>query len=66
MFGKGDATFNSDGTAMHGSGIPGKWGCEDGHLFIRWAIDGRPGEVKLSRDGKKVTTPDGGVHMSRD
>lgn len=65
IFGKGDATFNEDGTATHRSGIPGKWWCENGQLHIEWA-DGRPGLVKVSRDGKKIISAGGGIHASRD
>ncbi len=65
MFGKGDATFNKDGSAIHRSGIPGRWLCDNGQLRIEWS-DGKPGPVRLSADGKKIISGDGAIHASRD
>jgi hypothetical protein len=65
LFGKGDATFRVDGSAIHRSGIPGKWWCANGQLRIEWA-DGKPGAVRLSADGKQILSGSGSVHMSRD
>jgi hypothetical protein len=65
MFGKGDATFNRDGSAVHRSGISGKWWCENGQLHIDWS-DGKPGIVRVTANGKQIISRDGGIHASRD
>jgi hypothetical protein len=65
IWGKGDTTFKSDGSAMHNAGIPGKWWCEKGRLFISWGGNSI-GAVTISADGKKIFGSDGGIHMSRD
>jgi hypothetical protein len=65
MFGKGDATFNRDGSAVHRSGISGKWWCENGQLHIDWS-DGKPGIVRVTANGKQIINRDGGIHASRD
>ena len=58
MFGKRDTTFNKDGTAIHRSGIPEKWWCANGNLYLSWA-GGNPGVLKLSADGRKILDADG-------
>jgi uncharacterized caspase-like protein len=65
FFGKRDARFESDGTAVYHFGIRGRWWCDKGQLRIEWS-DGKPGAVWLSPDGKKILNAEGGVHMSRD
>ena len=64
MFGKSDTTFNADGTCHHRSGFHGRWWCDNGRLHIAWP-DGKPGEVKMSADGRTIYGLDGGVHMRR-
>jgi len=66
MWGKGDTTFKSDGSATHSPGGAGKWWCANGQLHIDWGGSGKPGPVRLSADGKKMLGSDGGIHMSRD
>lgn len=64
LFGKSDTTFRSDGTATHRSGIPGKWWCESGKLFIQWGGEFFQ-EFTLSDDRKQIVGPTGGVAFGR-
>jgi hypothetical protein len=65
MFGKGDATFNKDGTATHKSGIPGTWRCENGQLRMGWNHK-EPSPASITTDGKTIIDSDGKVVFSRD
>jgi hypothetical protein len=66
LFGKADATFNKDGTAMHRSGISGKWWCDNGHLWLKWTTSD-PHEVQLVGGGKKIiVASDGHLVFSRE
>jgi tetratricopeptide (TPR) repeat protein len=63
LFGHGDTTFKSDGTAIHGSGIRGTWKCEGGKLQMSWG--GSAPEVFTLRDNKLINSS-GGVGFSRE
>lgn len=66
LFGKADTTFNNNGTAIHRSGIPGTWKCENGQLTMIWGRSGRVEHFTLSPDRKKIIRSDGAVGFSRD
>lgn len=53
LFGKSDATFNSDGTSIHRSGIAGKWWCESGQLRMSWGGE-NPKTFRLSDDRRQI------------
>ncbi len=63
LFGKGDTTFRSDGTAIHGSGIRGVWKCEGGKIQMSWG-----GETPklFTLQGGKLVDPGGIVGFSRE
>jgi hypothetical protein len=60
LFGKGDTTFNADGTAMHGSGIPGTWRCNGNRFVLKWAIDSNLYPYAVSPDGRRMIDPNNG------
>ena len=61
LYGRGDVTFNADGSARHISGIVGTWTCDaSNHFVIDWK-DWAHGEGTLSADGNTVTLTDGGT-----
>lgn len=62
IFGKADATFNSDGTALHRSGIAGRWKCEDGKLKISW---GGEDEKIFTLSSNRLLSASGMVGFSR-
>lgn len=65
LFGKSDATFNSDGTSIHRSGIAGKWWCEQGQLRMSWGGEAAK-TFRLSDDRRQIIEiASGSVGFSR-
>jgi hypothetical protein len=61
IWGAGDVVFKSDGNAMHNAGIPGKWWCDRGQLFMTWGENKQAGTYRLSADGKQITNLENGM-----
>jgi hypothetical protein len=61
LWGAGDVVFKSDGTAAHNAGIPGKWWCDRGQLYMTWGEGKQPGTYRLSADGKQITNNENGM-----
>jgi tetratricopeptide (TPR) repeat protein len=65
LFGRSDTIFRSNGTAIHRSGIPGKWWCEGGTLRMSWG--GEPAKsFRLSDDGRQLIGPGDTIGFSRE
>lgn len=56
LFGAGDTTFYSNGTAMHSSGITGMWRCEGKEFVLKWSTTDW-GHLAPSADGKHLADP---------
>jgi len=61
LYGRGDVTLNTDGTARHVSGIVGTWTCDaSNHFVIDWK-NWAHSEGTISADANTVTFADGGT-----
>lgn len=63
LFGPGDTTFRSGGTAIHRSGLTATWKCQDGKILMSWG-GGAP--ELFTVEGDKIVNSIGIVAFTRE